>query len=618
MKKWWMVLIAVVILACGAVGYFIFTFDSGQARALIVAKLTEATGYPVRLDSVSLGWAGGLGIRLKGFSVYAKENAPDPAVRVEEASATLDLLPLLRQRVKIGAIRLESPEVRIIRGRDGLFRLMGISPGEVPAAVSGSGNGNGLAALSVLIDDMKIRGGKVLYVDESFRPSLEVRLQSADVDLTDISMTSPLRVKASAALYGQEKNVSLRAQVTLPVVRPETQIRDLHLEADLGRIDWSALLRSLPELGAAGFPSDLKGIVTIDASRLELPLAVGKLPELALQIRDGRWQLPELAEALDNIRLKMKMTADSIDAEEASFSAAGGEVHFKADVRGIQKVPAAALEGRFTGISLERVIPPSPDSPARMTGAASGEWQIRGQGTDALGWARSASGKGHVEIAGPVVKNLNILRDVFNRIDMIPGLVNRLLTNLPPSYQDQLKEPDTVLADIRQNFTVEGGVAVLPDIAIATRNFSVTGEAQVTAEGYVTARTMLAIEPDLSAALIRSVRELQYLTDQGGSIRIPLRWEGPPGKVAMMPDLQYLGAKLAVSKATEFLSGLFEPKAQSPQSSGTTASGESSTASNPNAPSSPTQASPESVILNTVLGSLFGSGSEQSKDTKSS
>jgi hypothetical protein len=620
MKKIIIILLLALVAALAAIGYFVLNFDANQYRSFVMAKIQEATGYPVELKSVQLQWRGGIALRLEGLSVYPKKDSRVPSVKVDEASANLELLPLLQQKINIGSVTLARPTVSLIRGQNGMVRLMGIPPTEVPVKVGEktSGGTGGLMALPLLISEVKIQGGNFYYADEGFEPPMNISVESADVSLKDISLTNPISVSASFALMGGEQNMKMKGRVRLPVVSSKAEIRDFHLETDLGRVDLKTLGRLYPELRRWGVNKDLKGTVVFDADRLTVPLTPADPLDIAVEVKSGRVKLQDLSEALDDINAKAAVMDQKINVKEASFQMAGGRIELQTEIEQYSTLPSISLDARWADISLERAIPEIPGNAVRLTGILGGTFAAKTRGLKMPDIANAANGQGKVTVRGPVIKNMNVLKEVFDRMSMIPGLVERLMKNLSPEYQKQLTETDTPLQDIAQDIVIQNGTVVLRNVSAATKNFAVTGIAQVTADGFLTAQMMLTIDPQLSEAFMRRVAELQYLADKNGSIQIPLKIQGPLGKPTIMPDLQYVASKLAVNKAAELIGGLFEKKQnknQVPQSSST---GQGNAPVQQEAPTTSTpqkKTSPEAEILNTVLGSLFGSDSSQQKSS---
>jgi len=172
---------------------------------------------------------------------------------------------------------------------------------------------------------------------------------------------------------------------------------------------------------------------------------------------------------------------------------------------------------------------------------------------------RTLTADGSVKLDQAVIARVNVLREVFQKMSMIPGLVERLLTRLPKNYQEKLKSEDTKLEMAQIPFSVQNGLLHLPRLEIATDSFVATGSGTYGLnEGSVTGKVLLAIEPDLSSAMTRSVEELQYLTNEKKEIQIPLVIQGLIPKVVVMPDVSHVASKMAAQKAREVLGGYLE------------------------------------------------------------
>ena len=157
--------------------------------------------------------------------------------------------------------------------------------------------------------------------------------------------------------------------------------------------------------------------------------------------------------------------------------------------------------------------------------------------------------------------NFNLLREVFDRLSMIPGLVNRLLSRLPPDYRAKLEAADTVLGPVDLPVTARGGVFYFDNLQLVSENFLLDGTGAVRPDGVYSVQAVIRVEPGLSSAFIRSVNELQYLTDAQGQLEIPVRMEsGPGGAPRILPDLVYVGQKLALTKAEQWIGSLLGKK----------------------------------------------------------
>jgi hypothetical protein len=220
--------------------------------------------------------------------------------------------------------------------------------------------------------------------------------------------------------------------------------------------------------------------------------------------------------------------------------------------------PSQGSQGAFEqmalamdGVDLSRILPkPQPGAPT-MTGRLSVDLQGNLPTLDPAALARTAAAQGDIKVADPVLKNLNILREVFNKFAMIPGLVERLQQRLPPDYQAKLSAQDTPLHPIDLPLQLQAGRMQFREVHLGTDVFVLHGNGGLGFDGTLDLQAILKLEPAFSAAMIRSVNELQYLATADGEIEIPLTGSGRAPQIAILPDLDYVASKLLVTKVQE-------------------------------------------------------------------
>ncbi len=208
------------------------------------------------------------------------------------------------------------------------------------------------------------------------------------------------------------------------------------------------------------------------------------------------------------------------------------------------------------GLALQRVLPPPAAGQPEVRGALTVRLQGRVENLEPAAVARSISGSGTVRISDPVIANFNVLRAVLERITMIPGLLPVLELQLPPTYQQQLAVRDTVFSPIDVAAKVDNGVVAIDSFAIRTSSYGMTGHGTLNLDGKMEVHPLLHIEPSLSAAMVRGVRELQGLLNAQGQIEIPLLAGPQPPYV--WPDLDVVAQRVIVPKAADLLNDLLK------------------------------------------------------------
>ena len=102
-----------VILALILIGItvFILTFDLNRYKPDVETKLSQAIGYPVKIESLSLSLHKGLALQVKGLSIHAVDD--QFAVFLDRFFLIAELKPLFKRHIKITQCLIESPQVEI-------------------------------------------------------------------------------------------------------------------------------------------------------------------------------------------------------------------------------------------------------------------------------------------------------------------------------------------------------------------------------------------------------------------------------------------------------------------------------------------------------------------------
>ena len=146
---------------------------------------------------------------------------------------------------------------------------------------------------------------------------------------------------------------------------------------------------------------------------------------------------------------------------------------------------------------------------------------------------------------------------------MLPGLVQRLELRLPPKYLDKLNATETVFSPITLPINLHDGRLSLDSFEVRTDTLRLSGQGQVGAlDQSVAMQASVFIDPELSHAIIESVKELSALANASGEIEIPIAIQGRGPQIAVTPNLQYLATRVGVNTLINTLDQLLTPKSQ--------------------------------------------------------
>jgi len=210
------------------------------------------------------------------------------------------------------------------------------------------------------------------------------------------------------------------------------------------------------------------------------------------------------------------------------------------------------------GVPLEQILPPVDSTQPHVRGALTMRLQGDVGTLDSTQLLRSVAGDGTLAVEQPVVANLNILRAVFERLSMLPGLMETLEARLPPTYREKLQANDTLFAPFKSSVEMEQGVVRFDELHLRTDTFGLMGTGHIGVDGALEVRSTLRIDAPLAVALIHSVKELQALTNSAGELELPLTVQGHLPHIAVLPDMQYVASRLLATKAQDLLGSLLD------------------------------------------------------------
>ena len=104
------------------------------------------------------------------------------------------------------------------------------------------------------------------------------------------------------------------------------------------------------------------------------------------------------------------------------------------------------LNVTIQNLPLEQVLPPAPQDAPQLSGLLTADLEGQVSTLDPFQLVRSISLGGTLKLANARIAHLNLLRMVFEKLSVIPGLVDRLEAKLPETYQEKLAARDTVFS----------------------------------------------------------------------------------------------------------------------------------------------------------------------------
>lgn len=202
-----------------------------------------------------------------------------------------DVQPLVR-RVHLSAIELEAPELRLRRDASGRVLLPGLSgPSSYRGAAAAEASPAASAAPSwqLVLDQLRLRQGRLVFQDHALRPAAGLGLEALDMKLQGLrwpidGQTPPARLELQASLKSAERRQDAS--------RPALLQASAALSAEVLSLDgsWRDLsLSSVNPYLQALLPLSLRGRSSADWQlAIERPLMPQALDRLVFNLRDLR------------------------------------------------------------------------------------------------------------------------------------------------------------------------------------------------------------------------------------------------------------------------------------------------------------------------------------------
>lgn len=578
MKKILFVIAAVLVAAIAALGIFIATFDVNLYKGLLISQLESMTGNQVEIGRLSLEWRGKVVLGIEDFKVY--ENRPAGRIILlsfERADASVESAPLLIRRLYFSSVSVRRPNVHIVRMKDARIEVSGLlkkpspKPEASPVAVP---RDTPAQAFGFDVGSVEIKDGTVRFQDIMSDPASDIMVRKIDAEIKNISTAGPIKFTAKMAFAGARQNVTVSGSVG-GFRSGVPYLKDFDIWMDLGAFDHTELMNAFPALQKIGLKAGLAGVVKARIREFELTKnEVSKLSADIL-IEGGRLVMRQLKAPVENVNLSLSAEGKSFTVKFFSARLANGSLggsarfddifasprttlHVKAEVQGVKSFVFSVLEQKQNMDGNMRLT-----FDGTMTGVSWPEI------------SRTLSGGGEFYLDRGVMTDTNVLNQSISSLTLFPGLPEMVRGYVPEPIRQAFGENNTVIKPLNQSYTIEGGYVMIPDFKLGTDLFDMRGEAKTSLTGDVSGSGIIRFTQSISSAMIMAVPEMRYIADSEGRVEFPMAFKGGENGFKVIPDLKYVGQKVAVQKAGEVVTDLIMKKISDgakPQSEGSAGS----------------------------------------------
>jgi hypothetical protein len=261
----------------------------------------------------------------------------------------------------------------------------------------------------------------------------------------------------------------------------------------------------------------------------------------------------------------------------------------------------------------------------QMTGRLQASLDLDGHGSEWEVIRQVLTGNGTLEVVGGTLKGVNIAESILGNLSGIPGLSSLISPNVRSKYPALFGVNDTVFEALAGKMTLGNGEALLDQLALAAHDYRLDGKGKIQLDNALDIAMTFVASQGLTADLIRSAKEIQYLTNANRRFQLPLRLGGSMPTFRAQPDIQYATRQLSeslvqtgLSKGLEALLGKpktppkspaeTQPSAEEPSDPNAGQTAETNVAA-PTEPPAP-QRDPAEELIRQGLGALLGGDKE--------
>lgn len=282
MKKLLLIACGLIVAVMLGIATLILTIDPNQFKPLLASQVHKSTGRELVIEG-PIGWTlwPRFGLTLERAALRNLPGFAEPdLLRVEGATASVAVLPLLSHRLEVGEVRLSGAHLLLQTRQDGSSNLDALAgstsaqpqpntPNDAPAATSASPKPES-ANWQIDIEGISLEQASALLLDERSGQRLEI--ESLNLEIGALAPHSWLPITLELSGRDDTQRFTLQGSVELlPAAEPlASQLRNL----DLGGSLHSPSLRLDDfRLKAAAFALDKASPLTLNAKGQQADLA---------------------------------------------------------------------------------------------------------------------------------------------------------------------------------------------------------------------------------------------------------------------------------------------------------------------------------------------------------
>jgi hypothetical protein len=577
LKKIFFFLFVLLVLAVFGAYIFVKTFDLNKVKPQIIAEAGKILGRQVNFDKMSLtvSLSRGVSVLVDNLSI-----AEDPAfgkadfLNAKSIAAKIDVLGyILQKTVSISSILIDSPRLSIIRNKDGSFNVQTIarpaSPGKDTTAPAHASSPALLPA--IIISSLQGHSGNIVYMDRTFDPAVRLEIADISFDLSKVSLTEAFPFLIEAAVLSAAKNLKVKGNLRFDLKTNEVTVTDLQALSELSGIPLEKVLVSFPMVKAGALPSQLGGVLGITLRQVTASPGGAVFFPADVSWSDGSMKFKDIPASFTGLSLLGVINEKKVIVTKFDCAVGEGRINGSGEINDYLTFQDFSVEAQLKGLKAEDLVP-SDKTPVKVEGVIAGKLKCKGKGFSPEALKEALSGSVDLTVSNGKLKDINVLRAVLDKISIIPGLAQKVEAGLPGSYRKILTQEDTVLSDMYLSMNIANGRLTLKDALLGANEFQYKGNGDIGFDGTYSLDGSFLIPEELSARMVDSVSELEYLLNEDKQIYLPLKVSGKIGELKLKVNIEYISKKIVTDQAKQQILKAVDkylgPKGDAPREAG--------------------------------------------------
>ena len=246
---------------------------------------------------------------------------------------------------------------------------------------------------------------------------------------------------------------------------------------------------------------------------------------------------------LDYQKLKAKFVIQGQELQLPSFSVQtlDGQLSGSGTIIMHETAPVFDITTKARNVNLVKLFDQLPAfTRPYLRGRANLDLTISGQGAEWNDLRKTLSGDGLAELFDGAVLDVNVFKNITDRLGGFPGASNLVSQRVKDKYPGIFKSTETSFKDLKSTFVIEQGALKARNVRVRADDYSMLAQGAVGLDGALNLTATLSLSKLLSSDVIRDVDMAKYIANDQGQIEIPFALTGTLPKVSTKLDDSFI------------------------------------------------------------------------------